>query len=181
MEHGAFTPWLRSNFKWSERTAQNYISAAKFSDDKSETVSHLAETTIYRLLRADLCLRDAILGEIRAAQTDDDRLKDKEVRQRLHKLKQAGEPQTFNADAVEGVASSIETQPSASADLQDGMVSLAELAGQLVEHFRNVSDVDLLARNFDGGGPLLSRLQAELQRVMTTAGDAENQSAAASP
>jgi hypothetical protein len=49
LEHGAFGPWLDAEFEMSVRTAQNYMRAAELADTKSETVSHLPATILFRL------------------------------------------------------------------------------------------------------------------------------------
>lgn len=47
--HGSFIPWLKAEFGWTERTAQNYMSVAERLAGKYETVSHLPLTTLYAL------------------------------------------------------------------------------------------------------------------------------------
>ena len=49
LDHGHFGSWLRQEFGWSERTAQNYMRAAEVFETKSETVAYLPASLIYRL------------------------------------------------------------------------------------------------------------------------------------
>lgn len=47
--HGHFLPWLREEFDWTERTAQNFMSAAERFGSNPKCVSHLPLATVYRL------------------------------------------------------------------------------------------------------------------------------------
>ncbi len=47
--HGHFLPWLRGEFDWTERTAQNFMSAAERFGPNPKCVSHLPLATVYRL------------------------------------------------------------------------------------------------------------------------------------
>jgi hypothetical protein len=47
--HGRFGEWLRAEFGWTERTAYNYMQAARVFGAKSETVSELPDRVIYKL------------------------------------------------------------------------------------------------------------------------------------
>lgn len=47
--HGNFTPWLRVEFNWTERTAQNFMSAAERFGSNPKCVSHLPLNTVYKL------------------------------------------------------------------------------------------------------------------------------------
>jgi len=47
--HGHFLPWLRKEFNWTERTAQNFMSAAERFGANPKCVSHLPLATVYRL------------------------------------------------------------------------------------------------------------------------------------
>ena len=49
LAHGAFGPWLDAEFGMSSRTAQNYMRATDLADSKSEIVSHLPATILFRL------------------------------------------------------------------------------------------------------------------------------------
>jgi Protein of unknown function (DUF3102) len=47
--HGSFCRWITAEFAMTERTAQNYMAAATLAQEKSETVSYLPATILYRL------------------------------------------------------------------------------------------------------------------------------------
>ena len=47
--HGNWGKWLKAEFNWTERTAQNFMSVAQKFEGKYETVSHLPATTVYAL------------------------------------------------------------------------------------------------------------------------------------
>jgi hypothetical protein len=49
LEHGTFGRWLEAEFEMTVRTAQNYMRAADLADSKSETVSFLPATALFRL------------------------------------------------------------------------------------------------------------------------------------
>lgn len=61
--HGSFTTWLDAEFGWNERTARNYMLAAR-SLPKSETVSVLPVTTIYELARASEPVRAKVIARM---------------------------------------------------------------------------------------------------------------------
>ena len=48
--HGRFTAWLQAKFGWSDKTARNYMNAARvFGGAKAEIISVLPPTTLYLL------------------------------------------------------------------------------------------------------------------------------------
>jgi hypothetical protein len=49
LEHGAFGAWIALEFDFSERTAQNFMSAARFVEGKSATVADLPPAALYAL------------------------------------------------------------------------------------------------------------------------------------
>ena len=49
LDHGQFESWLGLSFNMTVRTAQRFMRAAEWAEDKNDTVSHLAPTTIYLL------------------------------------------------------------------------------------------------------------------------------------
>ena len=49
LDHGQFHGWVLSQCGFSIRTAERYMRAAEFLEDKYDTVSHLQPSTIYRL------------------------------------------------------------------------------------------------------------------------------------
>lgn len=68
LEHGEFLPWLKMEFGWSERTAQNYIAVAERFGSNPQSVADLPLATVYRLASPSVpgTLRDKI-GERRQA------------------------------------------------------------------------------------------------------------------
>lgn len=66
--HGHFLPWLQAEFGWTERTAQNYMSVAQRFGPKSETLSYLPLSVIYRLASPSTPddVRDQIIGRLDA-------------------------------------------------------------------------------------------------------------------
>jgi len=49
LEHGEFTAWLDDNFAMTYRTAERYISSAKWAEGKTDIVSDLLPTMLYLL------------------------------------------------------------------------------------------------------------------------------------
>jgi hypothetical protein len=49
LPHGQFGDWLKAEFEMSERTAENYMSVARKFASKSETVSDLPPSLLYKL------------------------------------------------------------------------------------------------------------------------------------
>ena len=49
LDHGAFHSWIKIEFGINARTAQNYMRAATWAEDKSELISHLPPSTVYLL------------------------------------------------------------------------------------------------------------------------------------
>ena len=47
--HGNFRNWIKSEFAWSVRTAQNFMNVATRLGDKSESLSHLGVEALYKL------------------------------------------------------------------------------------------------------------------------------------
>jgi len=47
--HGNFGPWLKAEFNWTERTAQNFMAVAERFGSNPKPVSHLPLATVYRL------------------------------------------------------------------------------------------------------------------------------------
>jgi hypothetical protein len=68
--HGRFRAWLHAELGLSERTAQNYMRAARAFDGKSEIVSYLPPTTVYRLAARSTpdAVRHEVLGRIDAGE-----------------------------------------------------------------------------------------------------------------
>jgi Protein of unknown function (DUF3102) len=49
LAHGQFVQWVESEFRFSLRSAENYIRASVFADDKGATVANLSPTVVYLL------------------------------------------------------------------------------------------------------------------------------------
>lgn len=61
LEHGQFGRWIAAEFDWSERTAQNYMSAFEAFGDKTATVADLPPTAVYQLASAPAPIREKVL------------------------------------------------------------------------------------------------------------------------
>lgn len=77
MGHGQFGDWLKREFGWAERTAQNYMNAARAFDELAarecppEAIALLPPTTLYDFDRKsdeykDKCVKDIMSGAIAA-------------------------------------------------------------------------------------------------------------------
>ena len=66
--HGRFANWLRSEFGWSERTAERYMRAFEVFGSKNDTVSVLEPTVIYALSARSTpsAVREAVLNRVAA-------------------------------------------------------------------------------------------------------------------
>jgi flagellar biosynthesis GTPase FlhF len=64
--HGNFGKWLDAEFGWTDRTARNFMGAAKLVESKSEKISVLPMSAIYRLAAPSTpeCARDAIIARV---------------------------------------------------------------------------------------------------------------------
>ncbi len=49
LQHGQFEAWLNSEFGMAVRTAQRFMRASEWAQDKNDIVSHLTPTTVYML------------------------------------------------------------------------------------------------------------------------------------
>lgn len=70
LEHGLFTKWVEGALGMTARSAQNYMQAASVLGDKSETVSLLPPTTLYKLAAPSTPapLRDEIVRRLEAGE-----------------------------------------------------------------------------------------------------------------
>jgi hypothetical protein len=80
--HGRFGAWLKAEFGWSERTAENYMAAAREFGDKPAVASALSPTILYKLASrgTPAHIRDGVVSEVSAgvalpARTITDRIK----------------------------------------------------------------------------------------------------------
>jgi len=64
--HGKFSAWLLAECSWTDRTAQNYMAAAREFAGKTETVSYLPAATVYQLAHAPEKVRAKVLSVIEA-------------------------------------------------------------------------------------------------------------------
>jgi hypothetical protein len=65
LQHGAFGKWIAAEFDWTDRTAQNYMNAARLHKE-SETVSALPPKVIYALAAPSVPpeIKNRVLAEI---------------------------------------------------------------------------------------------------------------------
>jgi hypothetical protein len=69
LPHGQFTPWLKAEFGWSERTAQNFMSVAERFGPKTEIIADLTiQPTAAYLLAAPSVPDEARVKAIERAQ-----------------------------------------------------------------------------------------------------------------
>lgn len=61
LNHGTYLTWLQNEVQWEERTARNYVNAAKAFDGKTETVSRLPLAKVYQLATLAEADRDRIV------------------------------------------------------------------------------------------------------------------------
>lgn len=64
LPHGAFGDWLRAECDMSERTARNFMAAARAFKGKTATVADLTPTTLYMLAAVSPDARGAIISRI---------------------------------------------------------------------------------------------------------------------
>ena len=64
--HGLFGKWLDAEFGWTDRTARNFMSAARLAESKSEIVSVLPATALYKLAAPSTpeTVRDQIIARV---------------------------------------------------------------------------------------------------------------------
>jgi hypothetical protein len=81
LKHGAFLPWIESEFQMTDRTARNYMLAAEWAADKSEIVSTLRPTTLYMLAAPSIpeSIKTAVLKDLRAGNA----VIDEQVKERI--------------------------------------------------------------------------------------------------
>src|SRR5262245_20374621 len=68
--HGRFFSWLDAEFGWSDRTAQRLMRAADAFIGKSDTMSDLPPTTVYKLSAKStpVDVREAIIARLEAGE-----------------------------------------------------------------------------------------------------------------
>jgi hypothetical protein len=68
LSHGQFIPWVRAEFGWTERTAQNFMAVAE-RFGKNETISQMIEPTAAYLLAAPSAPDEAREAAIKRAES----------------------------------------------------------------------------------------------------------------
>jgi hypothetical protein len=86
MDHGLFLKWVAAEFRWSARTAQNYMAAAEWAGEKYETVSFLPPTLVYKL--AGKSTPEEIKTEVRADLAAGNPVDVKAIKSRIKSAKQ---------------------------------------------------------------------------------------------
>jgi hypothetical protein len=81
MEHGAFTAWLKAEFNFTARTAQNYMNAVGLLDRKNETVSLLPPAVVYALAAPSAPV--AVVNEVLAAAETGNMMSPAAIREKL--------------------------------------------------------------------------------------------------
>ena len=66
--HGNFLPWLQAEFRWSERTARNYMSLAAHFQGKSANFADLDVSTGLALAAAPAEVKDPIMQRVEAGE-----------------------------------------------------------------------------------------------------------------
>jgi len=89
--HGNFIAWLEAEFGWTDRSARNYMMAAK-ALPKTETVSVLPVTAMYDLARSPEPIRERIIGELEKGE-----LRADAVRDRISEAKREAEAEKLEA------------------------------------------------------------------------------------
>lgn len=67
--HGHFSPWIKAEFGWSERTAQRYMRLSEAFGAKPDTVSDLPIAVLHRLAAASPEVREKILGDLEGGES----------------------------------------------------------------------------------------------------------------
>lgn len=106
LDHGHFGSWLKQEFKWSGRTAQNYMRTAEVFETKSETVADLPASLIYKLAAPSTPkeIREKVIADLEAGNRIDCLHAIDEIRRSrawtLPKKVRRVEKATLEADAI---------------------------------------------------------------------------------
>lgn len=141
--HGKFLPWLQSEFRWSERTANNYMSIARFFQDKAANFADL-----------DIGTASALAARSTAP----------EIRETFTKRAAAGETIT-RTEVKEWLAASREMKQSVSVAASDG--ALPEMAIPSGKAPHDIATVEASAPPIAQAATIVERLNAE--ELMLTA------------
>lgn len=68
LPHGRFGAWLSAEFGWAERTAQNYMQAARTFGDKSAIVADLPAKTVYEIASAPDAVKQEVIAKLDAGE-----------------------------------------------------------------------------------------------------------------
>lgn len=99
LDHGLFKFWITAQCGFSVRTAERYMRAADFLEDKYDTLSHLQLSTIYRLSAKNL--PDPIAEHILAMMVKEGPLPDIQVEALIDQLLQVEAPAAPSASVIE--------------------------------------------------------------------------------
>jgi len=83
IDHGQFLDWIDREIGITARTAQNYMRAAEWSEDKCEAVSLLPPSTVYALAApsAPPEIKAEVIAKLEAGETVDGRVVEERIRQ----------------------------------------------------------------------------------------------------
>jgi hypothetical protein len=86
LEHGQFQEWLHAEFAWTDRTARNYMQVVEQFADKTEIISDLPPTEVYRLASPSTpsSVRDTVVSRLEAGE----RIEPVEVRELVRAAKE---------------------------------------------------------------------------------------------
>ena len=75
LDHGQFVTWINSEFGMSPRSAQRFMGASEWAEDKSDTVSHLPPNTLYTLSAKSTpeLIREQVIADLEAGNRVDPR------------------------------------------------------------------------------------------------------------
>lgn len=108
LKHGLWKDWLSAEFRWSHRTAQNYMAVANRLADDYHRLTYLPSPTIYRLVASDKKIEPVRLEVVNAAKDGKPMPKD-EVERLISQAKGKGgdgseDPASTDKAAVRGTA-----------------------------------------------------------------------------
>jgi hypothetical protein len=162
--HGNFLPWLKAEFRWSERTARNYMSLAAHFQGKTANFADLDLGTARELIDAPAEVSDPIMRRAEAGET----ISQEEVKAAIRISRADCAPVTLPPPpAIKHVSASqswfaeppTKEQPLrvlTNADLREvGEKS----AGPMIA--RDLSDVAFQLRRFQSADKLVERLSAD--------------------
>ncbi|MFP1630967.1 DUF3102 domain-containing protein [Zhengella sp. ZM62] len=132
LKHGAFRQWLEADFGWSERTAQNYMQAARVFGGMAHAVEALAPASIYKLSARNTpeAVRESVINDIDKGNTPT--AKDIDERIKAAKLARAARNGTNKGTTpAPSDLTAMEASPDSSILLPDHGTRAADVAGIL--------------------------------------------------